>query len=288
MTNENKKEQIIFQEVNQFFQRIIEYKNTDNLKNFFTFLKKMRDHAPFNSALVFIQNPNSVYYATATQWEKKFNRKIKDGARPMLILQPFGPVNFVYDFTDTYGEDNFSEDNLYWWKDENNDSFNYEVIDRIITNLKKKYQIETKINKNLFEYVKFNSPTTMGYASRHYKDDKREIAVHPRYANNSELAVESYGVLCHEIAHHLLGHLGDIKILDKKGRLKTVVKGRRVERKIEELEAELAAWIVFLMHDLEKNSIQYIAQWISGENDFKKISISEVLKVAKKIYDLGK
>lgn len=207
----------------------------------------------------------------------------------MLILQPFGPVNFVYDFSNTYGDDNFSEDNLYWWKDENNNSFDVKVIEKTIKKLDKEYNIKTKVNEDLFKYVRLNSPTTMGYASKNYKNGSiGEIIIHPRYANNKELTVESYGVLCHEIAHHLLGHLNEIFIYNKKGKKKILVKGRNVNRKISELEAELTSWIVFLMHNLEKNSMQYIAQWISGEDDFKKISISEVLKVSKKIYDLGK
>ncbi|MBK7442542.1 MAG: hypothetical protein IPI65_13570 [Bacteroidetes bacterium] len=41
---------------------------------------------------------------SAEKW-KKYRRTIKKNARPLLILMPFGPVEFVYDITDTEGDE---------------------------------------------------------------------------------------------------------------------------------------------------------------------------------------
>jgi hypothetical protein len=38
-------------------------------------------------------------------WRERFGRKPKDGARPLLILWPFGPVALVYDIIDTEGKE---------------------------------------------------------------------------------------------------------------------------------------------------------------------------------------
>ena len=75
--------------------------------------------------LLHIQKPGSKYVASASDWWKRFRRKPKPGARPLVILRPFGPVAFVYELSDTEGKDfpkelekpfkaegNFTEDNL--------------------------------------------------------------------------------------------------------------------------------------------------------------------------------
>jgi len=43
------------------------------------------------------------FAASADDWAKLFNRAVKDGARPLLILWPFVPVALVYDVADTDG-----------------------------------------------------------------------------------------------------------------------------------------------------------------------------------------
>lgn len=41
---------------------------------------------------------------SAYEWLQIFNRTIREGARPLIILWPFCPVAFVYDLEDTAGE----------------------------------------------------------------------------------------------------------------------------------------------------------------------------------------
>ncbi len=278
------KEQQIAIEINDFFKKIVEKKDNKNLKNFFEFIKRMHKHAPFNDALVFIQNPDCFYYATAPQWKNIFNRKIKNNSRPLVTLIPFGPVNFVYDYNDTTGDGNSPsfQEQINWMK-EKELYFDKRIIQKTIKNINT-IKINVIYNKDIFEYIKNNSSKTMGYATTSVIN--REIVLHPRYSEDKYI-LESYGVLCHEIAHHLLGHLGEFKIKKRK-KEKIIAKDKRyLGGHLMELEAELTAWIVFLMHGIEKNSIDYIATYILNEENFNEISISEVLKISKKIYDFG-
>ena len=48
-------------------------------------------------------SPRCAYFATARHWEREFGRKIKEDARPMLILAPMHPVMTVYDLDSTTG-----------------------------------------------------------------------------------------------------------------------------------------------------------------------------------------
>ncbi|MBS1208781.1 MAG: hypothetical protein H6R19_1179 [Proteobacteria bacterium] len=64
----------------------------------------MRNFAPFNALLLQIQKLGLMYAASAMDGRERFNRFPKEGARPLLILWPFGPVALVYDMVDTEGE----------------------------------------------------------------------------------------------------------------------------------------------------------------------------------------
>lgn len=62
------------------------------------------NYSAFNGFLLFIQNPELTYVATAGTWRKRFKRDLKPGARPLLILAPMSPVRFVFDLNDTAGD----------------------------------------------------------------------------------------------------------------------------------------------------------------------------------------
>jgi len=51
--------------------------------------------------LLHIQNPHISFALRVPTWERKYERRVSRGARPYVILQPFGPVAFVFDLSDT-------------------------------------------------------------------------------------------------------------------------------------------------------------------------------------------
>ncbi len=61
-----------------------------------------------------------------------------------------------------------------------------------------------------------------------------------------------------------------------------------IAKNIKELEAELTAWIVFDRIGVKKRSESYIAAWLLNEEAINNISISEIVTVANKIFDMGK
>ena len=61
------------------------------------FVVRLRNFAPFNAMLLQIQKPGLTYAASAYDWFEHYGRRIKEGARPLIILWPFGPVALVYD-----------------------------------------------------------------------------------------------------------------------------------------------------------------------------------------------
>src|SRR5258707_9794101 len=81
------------------------YTQSKDYKKLLDFVVRLRNFAPFNAMLLQLQKPGLTYAASAKDWSDRFGRSPKEGARPLLILWPFGPVAFVYDVLDTEGKD---------------------------------------------------------------------------------------------------------------------------------------------------------------------------------------
>lgn len=79
------------------------YKTTESYKELLSFVVRLRNVAPFNAMLLQLQKPGLTYAASAYDWATRFGRWVKEDARPLLILWPFGPVATVYDVQDTDG-----------------------------------------------------------------------------------------------------------------------------------------------------------------------------------------
>lgn len=67
----------------------------------------LRDFSPFNAYLLRLQRPRLRFAASKDRWEYQFGRQVRSDrpAYPLVILRPFGPVDFVFDYEDTFGED---------------------------------------------------------------------------------------------------------------------------------------------------------------------------------------
>jgi hypothetical protein len=98
--------------MDNLFQDVKRYQNGQDLNGVFAFIKKFRNVAPFNAFLLHVQKPGSAYVATAAEWFTKFKRKVKPKERPLVILQPFGPVSFVFELSDTEGDEPFPDELL--------------------------------------------------------------------------------------------------------------------------------------------------------------------------------
>jgi len=79
------------------------YRTGKDYQELLDFAVKLRNVAPFNAMLLQIQKPGLTFAASALDWAERFGRYLKEGARPLLILWPFGPVATVYDVQDTEG-----------------------------------------------------------------------------------------------------------------------------------------------------------------------------------------
>lgn len=79
------------------------YRSSAGYRELLDFVRRFRTYSPYNAMLVHIQMPGAVYVAPPHRWKERYGRRIKPGARPLVILQPGGPVMFVFDVSDTEG-----------------------------------------------------------------------------------------------------------------------------------------------------------------------------------------
>ncbi|MDD2337134.1 MAG: ImmA/IrrE family metallo-endopeptidase, partial [Geobacteraceae bacterium] len=80
------------------------YHQSKDYKELLDFITRLRNFAPFNAFLLNLQKPGLRFAASQYDWRQRFEREVKEGARPLIILWPFSPVALVYDVDDTEGE----------------------------------------------------------------------------------------------------------------------------------------------------------------------------------------
>lgn len=77
------------------------YRSPQAYRELIRFVGKLPRYKPFNRMLVHLQDPGARYVATAARWESEFRRRVRAGARPLIVMQPRGPVLVVFDVRDT-------------------------------------------------------------------------------------------------------------------------------------------------------------------------------------------
>ena len=77
------------------------YNSSDAYLELMRFVGRFRFYSPFNAMLIHTQMPGAQFVCTARRWRKNYRQEIKISARPIVILQPMGPVLFVFDVSDT-------------------------------------------------------------------------------------------------------------------------------------------------------------------------------------------
>lgn len=223
------------------------------------FMANFRDYAPFNNMLVRVQNPSCGYYATARDWQRRFDRTVKEDARPLLILAPKHPVMLVYALDDTEGRplpahlQQFARFQGPWdgaW------------MTRTLENGARDHiRIEFKTLSSThggFSEVRFdNQPTS-----------RLRIVIHAELDDTSR-----FGVLCHELAHIYLGHLGANEDGWWPGR-------GSLGHAAVEFEAESVAYVVTGRLGLSGSSAEYVSRYAPDGCVPAGVSLDLIAKVA--------
>ena len=231
------------------------------------FINSWPNYAPFNMYLMFVQNPD-MKYPCSTIDLKQLDRAPKSGVRPVAILKPFWPVDFVYDLDDTMplsGSD---------------DEMNQKALEYLERNKGNAHIHAERWFMRLWNYLARNNISllegdsqTMISPDGHipdalaikHKTKGNCILVRPGQLGPS-LKEETIANVIHELAHHMLGHLGEI-LLQRKASSNNpadsvkVPDRRYLSQASHEWEAETVSHLVCNVLMLKTSAAEYLAHW---------------------------
>lgn len=97
----NQNQRTALEELDELFVGALHYESTHAYRELMKFVGRFRSYSPFNAMLAHAQMPGAQFVAPADRWRRVYNRRIRPGSRPIVLLRPRGPVVFVYDVSDT-------------------------------------------------------------------------------------------------------------------------------------------------------------------------------------------
>ncbi|XZE17497.1 ImmA/IrrE family metallo-endopeptidase [Pirellulaceae bacterium SH449] len=264
---ERKKMPSAFSLVDQLLADSKLYRCSQDFKDLLDFAIKLRNVAPFNAMLLKIQKPGVTFVASALDWENLFERQIKENARPLIILWPFGPVAMVYDVQDTEGKP-LPEDAIAFYA-------NGTIVDQDI----KRFQRILERRHIAWKWMDAGD----GFAGEIVlvsSGDGKDIPSQYRISiNENHDTPTRFVTLVHELAHLLLGHLGQDPKLHAPDRT-------TISHEQRELEAESVAYIVCRRSGVTPKSHTYLSQFVTSETTTEQLELYQIMRVAGSIESL--
>lgn len=231
------------QKLDELFNSAKNYSKSGEYRKMLEFMQQMRHLGPFNAELAAIQRPGAQFILPANEWKWRYHRLIKDNATPIVILMPFGPVEFLFDLSDTYPEnpqlieENESELLSVLLHFEPRTKVPESLINRLVSNLPMYGIAMQTIRSGAAQAACITQPREPHKIA--FKCQKQEYEIDAYYlisvsSNLSESGV--FSAICHELGHLLCHH---IPAPDRKK-----WKVRNVSGDAMEFEAESVAKIV--------------------------------------------
>lgn len=270
--------------LDELFAHTIEYRSSKAYQDMLRFVAGFRWYSPFNAMLVHIQRPGATFVAPAHRWLYKYGRRVKPGARPLVILQPMGPVMFVFDVSDTEGKPLPPE------VEKPFEVRGGTVGNRLhltIENCKKRgiAIYKTEMGSQMAGQIKRVAPGSFIEFVLDNEEGPKKVRVPLLYEvelNRDVSEGSQYATLVHELGHLYCGHLGT----PEKG-WKLWPDRQGLPKQEREFEAESVAYLVCARAGIESPSAEYLAQYVEDNDTIPRISLDCVMKAAGLIETMG-
>lgn len=256
--------------INELFRDARESKGADAaFMEFLASARQFSNLSVFNSMLVNIQRPGAVAVASRRKWAS-IERRIKPGTPPLLILWPFGPVAYVYEYADTEGREIDGEKANQMFAQGQPPAHS---LEKLIAGARR-FDVEVEFDRR-------QGPLSAGFAHASISDRGAIKSKKPRPAwrvviNQALDEPSRFATLAHELGHVFCGHLGA-------GHNGAWPDRRALVGTAEcELEAEAVSYIVCQRNGLTTRSHQYLADHI-GNADLDRISMFAIYEAANRV-----
>jgi hypothetical protein len=268
-----------------------QYRTSESYKALMRFVVTFPSYSPYNAMLVRTQMAGATFVAPAYRWGRDFGRLVKPNARPLVILQPMGPVMFVFDVSDTEPTEDARP-----LPPEVEKPFEVrggrigEQWPRTLENAKRDgvrilpRKEGSQSGGSIRTVADRGLPPMIFYAGKTAEGKPKEVVIPVHYdlLYNEDASKESrYATLVHELAHLYCGHLGTPNEKwwpDRRG----------LDVQVEEFEAESVSYLVCRRLGLETPSEQYLTGYFSNFEEVPNISIDLVMKTAGLIEQMGR
>lgn len=265
LAGDEEKKRIYQSTLDELVRNSSSYRGNGAFQEMIRFTACLRDYSPYNNLLVKLQKPACAYYATARDWKRRFNRDLIDDARPLVILAPMHPVMLVYDLDQTEGPE-LPQALRDFGRTEG--KFEERWMENLLHNAER--------DRILVQFKELSS-SLGGFATTRLRDDryKMRIAIHSGLERPA-----AFSVLCHELTHIYLGHLGG----DPDGWWPCRI---NLSHQTVEIEAEATAYIVGIHLGLRPMSEAYLSTYFREDRIPESVSVDLIAKRAGKLLEMA-
>lgn len=278
--------------LDELFNNARRYQSGGSYRVFMEFVSRFRFYSPYNAMLLHIQMPGAQFVAPATRWLSLYDRDIKASARPLVILQPMGPVMFVFDVSDTEPRPKArplpkAVDNPFEGLSGHVGPAYYE---RTIENAKRdgvKITTCKEGSQSAGSIMVQDSKTSEKIPFLIAKNKTGEdiftlLLVRYHLLVNEKISREArYATIVHELAHLYCGHIGTPNVKWWPDRI-------GLANNVSEFEAESVAYLICKRLGIQIPSDLYLSGYLSkNDQDIPPISLERVLKAAGLIETMG-
>ena len=244
-----------------------------------------RQYKPFNALLVLLQRPHASYVLPPQEWAEKFGRRIRPGQQPIVLLQPGGPVMFLFDVSQTEPTTDAAQLPIHL----NNPYRMDDVQDAPVA-------LHWLSQNAKLDGVRVSGAShglrSAGCISRARGGISQSAVVKRRpeitddvpvrfevLLNDAHSPTERLATMAHELGHLFCGHLGAEPQDWWKDR-------GRLDRETEEYEAESVARIVFRRIDPTTQLPPHLDQFFRPGQELPRTGMPEILTAAGRVVEM--
>ena len=306
MPNTNDKQLLLFSDVeentydesikktrnylDELFKAVKQYRSSKHYMELLDFCTKFKSYSIFNNMLIYWQLPGAQYVLPAEEWRKKYNRIVKTDERPLIVLQPFGPVMFLYDISSTVPVD------------PNDDRIPIECLEPYkCVNLPVTPTVYNTLLKNLpyFGISLGEFQTGADYAGKlecsndsdpmliyeiTSKNYKKSFKYHCQYtlkfSSTQHDNTIKFATIIHELGHLFLRHIS-CRYTDKWQHPRL-----QLSHAIKEFEAESVASMVCAHQGIDSQSHKYLVNYCDNNSEIPDVSVDEIFRAVTQIEKL--
>ena len=266
--------------IDDLFASVSSYARSDRFMELLRFTAHFKSYAPYNGMLIHIQCPSARYVLPARHW-RRYHRIVEQDKRPIVILQPFAPVAYVFDVKDTIVEqgkqDLFPPELAKPYDGDPDKTVTESLYARLIKRLKfwGIYFGTMVAGENYSGKIQ----TAVDRVPDLEFSEKSECPAkwRPLYlisANTNSTQTVQFCAILHELGHLFCRHIPSA--YDKEWDV------RSLSHEGEEFEAETVSWLVARRLGIDNPSYRYLAGYFMKHGSIPKdVSIDEILKATK-------